>query len=262
MMRVLFIGDVVGRPGRNVLRRKLPELREVLRVDAVVANGENAAGGAGLTGAIAREIRDLGVDAITLGDHLWDQRGFEREIADLDWVCRPANLPKVCPGKTFVEVKTARGSLVVFTVLGRQFMKVKADCPFMAADALLEQVAAPATMVLAEIHAEATSEKIAMGWHLDGRASLVVGTHTHVRTADHRILPRGTAYLTDAGMTGPHASVLGREIEPVLASFGDGMPRRFPVAEEDLQLNGVLVEWDFECGRASAIKPVSEALLL
>lgn len=261
-MRVLFIGDIVGRPGRNAIKRKVPELREALRVDAVVANGENAAGGAGLTGAIAREIRDCGVDAITLGDHLWDQRGFDSEIDGLDWVCRPVNLPKVCPGRTHLEIETPGGTLVVFTVLGRQFMKVKADCPLIATDGLLKTVEGKGAMILAEVHAEATSEKIALGWHLDGRVGLVVGTHTHVRTADYRILPRGTAYITDAGMTGPHASVLGREVEPVLASLGDGMPRRFPVAEEDVQVNGVVVDWDPETGRSRSIEPVSEALLL
>lgn len=261
-MRLMFIGDVVGRPGRSALKRHLGRLRESHRVDVVVANGENAAGGAGLTGAIARELMDYGVDAITLGDHVWDQKGFDREIGDLERVCRPANLPEVCPGRTFLELQTPVGLIAIFTVLGRQYMKIRAECPFLTADGMLAALSRGAAAILVEIHAEATSEKIAMGWHLDGRATVVVGTHTHVQTADSQILPRGTAYLTDAGMTGPHASVLGREVEPVVSSFLDGMPRRFKVAEEDLRINGLVVEVDPETRLARSVKAFSEVMML
>ncbi len=249
MLKILFIGDIVGRPGRDIVTERLPQLRQDLGLDVVIANAENAAAGAGLTGALARSILAAGVDVITLGDHVWDQRGFETEIATLERVCRPANLPPGCPGRDHVIVEAKGVRLAVFTLLGRTFMGLKAECPFLATDALLARLtgtgetgAADATFV--EIHAEATSEKQALGWHLDGRAVAVIGTHTHVPTADASVLPRGTAFLCDAGMTGPYAGVLGRAVEPVVARFLDGMPRRFDVAEGDVRLSGVVVDYD------------------
>jgi 2',3'-cyclic-nucleotide 2'-phosphodiesterase len=250
MLKLLFIGDIVGRPGREIVAERLPRLRADLGLDFVIANAENAAAGAGLTGAVAQTLLDAGIDALTLGDHVWDQKGFETEIAGLERVCRPANLPAACPGRDHLILEKNGCRLAVFTVLGRQYLNLKSECPFMASDRMLAQLAGRADAVFVEIHAEATSEKQALGWHLDGRVAAVIGTHTHVPTADASVLPKGTAFLCDAGMTGPYASVLGRLIEPVIGKFLDGMPRRFPVAEGDVRLSGVVVEYDPAAGRA------------
>ena len=251
MPKVFFIGDIVGRPGRAIVNNKLPLFRSEHGVDLVVANGENAAGGAGITASIAGELKKSGIDGITLGDHVWDQRDWANEIDQVDWCCKPANLPSRTPGRSFLILESESGfRLGVFTVLGRNFMKIDAAHPFETADRLLKQLKETEAVdgVLVEIHAEATSEKVGLGWYLDGRASLVVGTHTHIPTADTTVLPGGTAYLTDAGMTGPYASVLGRKTSDVLARFQDGMPRRFPVAEKDVRLCGLLVEIDAATG--------------
>ena len=257
VISILFIGDIVGRPGRDMLSGKLPELRAQWRLDFVIANAENSAAGAGITGGLAHEILAAGVDAITLGDHVWDQKGFEGEIGSLERLCRPANLPLACPGRDRLVLEKDGFRLGVFTVLGRNFMAAKADCPFAAADRLLGELAGRCDACFVEAHMEATSEKIALGWHLDGRVAAVVGTHTHVPTADATVLPKGTAYLTDAGMTGPYASVLGREIQPVIARFVDGMPRRFEVASGDVRLSGALLRYDPAARRATAIELVT-----
>lgn len=257
MLKLLFIGDIVGRPGRDIVADRLPRLRREQEIDFVIANGENAAAGAGITGAIARSLLDAGVDAITLGDHVWDQRGWENEITQIDRVCRPANLPKGCPGWDHVIVAARGFRVAVFTVLGRSFMGMKSDCPFAAADRMIEQLKGQADAIVVEFHAEATSEKQALGWHLDGRVTAVLGTHTHVPTADAVILPNGTAFMCDVGMTGPYASVLGREVKPVIAKFIDGMPRRFEVATEDVRLSGALVEISASMARAEKIELVT-----
>lgn len=253
VIRILFIGDVVGRPGRDKIATWLGRLREKHQLDFVIANGENAAAGAGITGAIARTLLELGVDAITLGDHVWDQRGWEHEITEFPTVCRPANLPAACPGRDHVILTKKGFRLAVFTVLGRTFLTMKAECPFRTADALLARTVGQdlADAALVEIHAEATSEKIALSWHLDGRVAAVLGTHTHVPTADAEVRPGGTAFISDVGMTGPYRSVLGREIEPVVGRFLDGMPRRFGVAEDDVRLSGVLVDYNEQARRAT-----------
>lgn len=245
-MKLLFIGDIVGRPGRDIVVSKLAGLKAGLGLDFVVANAENSAAGAGITGSIARTLLEAGVDAITLGDHVWDQKGWEAEIVGLERVCRPANLPKSCPGRTHVIIEKNGFRLAVFTVLGRNFIGMKGDCPFLEAQSELQRTvqAGLADAAMIEIHAEATSEKQAMGWHFDGKALAVLGTHTHVPTADARVLPEGTAFMCDVGMTGPYESVLGREIKPVIGRFLDGMPRRFGVAEGDVRLSGALVEFD------------------
>jgi len=250
MVKVLFIGDVVGRPGREVVTARLQRLRDELGLDFVIANGENAAGGAGLTEAVARTLFESGIDGVTLGDHIWDQKGFETEIAHLERVCRPANLPAACPGRDHLVLEKNGFKLAVFTVLGRQYLTLKSECPFLTSDRMLAKIGGQADAVFVEIHAEATSEKQALGWYLDGRALAVIGTHTHVPTADASVLPKGTAFLCDAGMTGPYASVLGRVIEPVVAKFLDGMPRRFPVALGDVRMSAVLVEYDPAAKRA------------
>ena len=251
MLKLLFIGDVVGRPGRDIIASRLPQLRAQHGIDFVVANAENAAAGAGITESIAKTLLGCGVDAITLGDHVWDQKGWEDDIGKLERVCRPANLPASCPGRTHVILQAKGFRLAVFTVLGRQYLGMKADCPFLTADRLLKEIGDKANGAFVEIHAEATSEKIAMGWHLDGRAIAVLGTHTHVPTADASVLPTGTAFMCDVGMTGPYASVLGREVKPVVAKFLDGMPRRFEVAENDVRLSAALVTFDPKEKRAT-----------
>ncbi len=257
MLKLLFIGDIVGRPGRDIIAEKLPRLRVERGIDFVIANGENAAAGAGITGALAKSILGNGVDAITLGDHVWDQRGWENEIGQIEHVCRPANLPKSNPGWDHLIIEKRGFRVAVFTVLGRTFMGMKADCPFLCADRMIEQLKGQADAIVVEIHAEATSEKIALGWHLDGRVTAVLGTHTHVPTADATVLPKGTAFMCDVGMTGPYAGVLGREVRPVVDRFIDGMPRRFEVATEDVRISAALVEISPAMARAEKIELVT-----
>jgi len=242
MLKLLFIGDIVGRPGRDIVSEHVPKLRREHSIDFVIANGENAAAGAGINGAMAKSILDAGVDAITLGDHVWDQRGWENEIGQMEGVCRPANLPKSNPGRDHLIIEKRGFRVAVFTVLGRTYLNLKADCPFLCADRMIEQLKAQADAIIVEIHAEATSEKQALGWHLDGRVTAVLGTHTHVPTADARVLPKGTAFMCDVGMTGPYQSVLGRDVNAVVARFLDGMPRRFEVATEDVRISAALVQ--------------------
>jgi len=242
MARILFLGDVVGRAGRQAVQRHLPAIREAERLDLVVANGENAAGGAGITGEIAAELHAAGVDGITLGDHCWDQRGFDKEIDSLPYLCRPVNLFAGSPGLRHLVVEAAGLRLGILTVLGQLMTKTHSDARFPLIAAYLHEHSEACDTWLVEMHAETTSEKVAMGWYLDGRVAAVIGTHTHIPTADARILPRGTGYITDAGMSGPYDSVLGRDIAPIVRRFIDGMPRRFTVAEANVQLRGVLLE--------------------
>ena len=251
-MKLLFIGDIVGKPGREIVAALVPQLRAERCLDFVIANGENAAAGAGITGSLCKLILESGVDVITLGDHVWDQKGFEHEIATLDRVCRPANLPAVCPGRDHVIVEKNGFRLLVFTVLGRTFMGAKGECPFLCADTMLQKFAGKYDGALVEIHAEATSEKQALGWHLDGRVTAVLGTHTHVATADASLLRQQTGFMCDVGMTGPYESVLGREIAPVIGRFVDGLPRRFEVATGDVRLCGTEVAFG-ATGRAENI---------
>ncbi len=252
-MKLLFIGDIVGKPGREAVAALVPRLRAEHGLDFVIANAENAAAGSGLTGSLAQAVLDAGVDALTLGDHVWDQKGWENEIANFPAVCRPANLSASNPGRTHLVLERNGARLLVFTVLGRNFMGPKVDCPFVTADRLLAENAGRYDAAFVEIHAEATSEKQALGWHLAGRATAVLGTHTHVATADAVLLRGHTAFQCDVGMTGPHESVLGRAIAPVISRFLDGMPRRFDVAEGDVRLSGSVVEFD-TAGRASRIE--------
>ena len=236
------------------MAERVPRLRTELGLDFVIANAENVAAGAGITGALAQSILGSGVDAITLGDHVWDQRGWETEITQIEHVCRPANLPASCPGWDHLIVESRGFKLAVFTVLGRAYINLKAECPFLCADRMIERLKGQADAILVEVHAEATSEKQALGWYLDGRVTAVLGTHTHVPTADACILPKGTAFMCDVGMTGPYAGVLGRETEPVIARFLDGMPRRFEVATQDVRLSGALVEIEPSMARAGKIE--------
>jgi hypothetical protein len=251
-MRILFVGDVVGRPGREAVQALLPALRDELRVDLAVVNGENAAGGAGLTAEIARELRDSGADVVTNGNHVWDQRAFMADIETLDFAVRPLNLPPGNPGRGWI---VAKGALVA-NAIGRVFMNAYDD-PFRAVDALLAELGdrAPKVRIL-DWHAEATSEKVAMGWHLDGRFSAVVGSHTHVPTADARVLPGGTAFVSDTGMVGPRDSVLGVRTEIILDRFRTMLPKRFEVADGPAVFNSVLLDIDEATGRARSIERI------
>lgn len=227
-------------------------------MDFVIVNGENSAGGRGLTPKLAKELFDAGADVITMGDHVWDQRELVPYLDQEPRILRPANIGIDCPGHGHISVDTAFGSITVLQVIGRVFMH-PASCPFAAADDILKKVRHLGGVVMAEIHAEATSEKIAFGRHLEGRAACVVGTHTHVQTADDRILPKGTAYLSDLGMTGPVNSVLGRAVDPVLSKFKTGMPTKFDIASGEIALQGALVEVDMQSGKAKSITRINEA---
>ena len=248
-MRILFVGDVVGRPGRDAVAALLPALRSELRIDLAIVNGENAAGGAGLTTAIAHELRASGADVVTTGNHVWDQRAFVHEIDALDFVLRPLNLPLNNPGRGWL---IAKGALVV-NAIGRTFM-APADDPFHAMDMLLASDVPPVRIL--DWHAEATSEKLAMGWHVDGRMTAVVGSHTHVPTADARVLPKGTALVCDAGMVGPRDSILGVRSETIVERFRSGLPARFEVADGAVAFGSVLVDADDGTGKARSIERV------
>lgn len=252
-MKLLMLGDVVGSPGRRILRENLPRIRRELGVEAVVVNAENAAAGSGLTVPLAEEIFKVGVDAISLGDHTWGQKEFPGSIGRLANVVRPANLPPEAPGKGWTLVTTPICRFIVLNVLGRVFMG-PVDCPFHAADAALRQMPKDVP-VFVDFHAEATSEKITFAHYLDGRVTAVVGTHTHVQTSDAVVLPGGTAFQTDLGMTGPWYSSIGRDFRPVLQKFLSGIPARFDVAEGPATLEGAVITFDPATKRASAIAP-------
>ena len=256
-MRILLLGDIVGRPGRNFLTHHLSTFLKQSPVDLVVANGENAAGGAGITAKTATEIKNAGVQVITLGDHVWDQKNFNHEIDGLDYVCRPANLPASNPGRDRLIIEVNGAKVGLFTVLGRTFMGPKVDCPFATSDRIVNELKDSCDIVFCEIHAETTSEKESMGWHLDGRVAMIYGTHTHVPTADGRILRGGSGYQSDLGMTGPRESVLGREIDACLGRFKDGMPRKCPVAEGDVGMQGCLLQVNPQTGLAEALELVN-----
>ncbi len=248
-MKILFIGDIVGSPGRKALSGALPGLtREFGPFDFILANGENAAAGFGLTDRVFLEILDSGVDCLTSGNHVWDKRDFLETLAAEKRILRPANYPPGCPGQGLAILERSGKKLAVLNLQGRVFMPT-IDCPFRVADAILQDRELPAC-VFVDFHAEATSEKKALGLYLDGRVSALVGTHTHVQTADESILPGGTAYLTDCGMTGGHAGVIGMKKEGVLPRFLTAMPTRFEVCEDELRLNAVIVDIDDETGKA------------
>jgi metallophosphoesterase (TIGR00282 family) len=261
-MKVLFIGDIVGAPGRRGVRELVPVLQQRHGVHYVVANGENAAGGAGITPATAREIFEAGVDVITTGDHLWDQKEVLELLQNEPRFLRPANYPAEVPGHgAHVIQKTGAAPLGILNLQGRTFMAALEN-PFAVGALLAEKLRASAPAILLDFHAEATSEKIALGWHLDGRVSAVVGTHTHVQTADERILPGGTACLTDAGFTGGHDGVLGREWAPIVQRFLRQTPQKFGVCETNVKLHGCVIEIDDTTGCARSIVRVSEPLIV
>jgi len=256
-INLLCIGDVVGKPGRFIVSQAVPQLVKRRDIHCVICNAENAAGGSGLTEQLYEKLRRYGVDLITMGDHIYRRREIIPVLEKSDRIVRPANLPPTAPGKTVVVFETRPGPKVaLLSLMGRLYMKPAADCPFRAADAVLSQIPPEVKIVVVDMHAEATSEKIAMGWHLDGKVSLLFGTHTHVPTADECVLPGGTAYITDVGMTGPYDSVLGRRKDRVIRTLLTSLPNTFDVADDDARLCGVFAQVDAATGRAVHIERV------
>ena len=256
-MRLLFIGDIVGKPGREIIRKGLRGLVEHFDVDLVIANAENAAAGFGVTKDIGDTLLEAGVHVMTSGNHIWAKKEVLDYMPTEPRLLRPANYPAGVPGRGAYLAQTGDGRAVgVINVMGRVFMQ-SIDDPFTVVLKEIESLRSRTKVIVVDFHAEATSEKVAMGWHLDGKVTLVVGTHTHVQTADERILPNGTAVITDAGMTGPHDSIIGMEREPSLARFLTGMPTRYEPATGNPRLNGVLVDADDKTGKATTISRVS-----
>lgn len=255
-MKILFIGDVVGSPGREAIKKLLPGLKQEYALDFVIANAENAAGGSGITARVAQDLFDSGVSVLTSGDHIWKKSEIFEIISKEERILRPINYPSGAPGSGFGLFKTQSGIKIgVINVLGRVFLEAL-DSPFKTTLSAVEALSKDTKIIIVDMHAEATSEKIALGWYLDGKVSAVVGTHTHIQTADEKILPQGTAYITDLGMTGPYDSVIGRKIENVLDRFISAIPVRFEVASENIQLHGVVLDIDESTGRARSIERI------
>lgn len=258
---ILCVGDVVGRPGCQAMTEQLPGLRSRLKLNCIVANVENAAGGSGLTPNLYEKFLRCGVELMTLGDHVYRKLDIIPVLEKSSLIVRAANLPPDAPGNEMTVYQSPDGPrIALLTVMGRLFMKPQLDCPFRAVDRLLATLDHDVKIIIVEMHAEATSEKIAMGWHLDGKASIVFGTHTHVQTADERVLPKGTGYISDLGMTGPHEGVLGRDKERVLAAMIKAVPVPFSVATNDVRLCGIVATVEPETGRCTAIRRVVETL--
>ena len=254
---LLCIGDVVGRPGRFIVAHGVPQLVKQHGIDCVIVNVENAAAGSGLTANLYEKFLRYGVDVMNLGDHTYRKADILPTLENSERIVRPANFPEAAVGRGCTIFETAAGAKVaVIQLIGRLFVRTVADCPFQAVDRILARLPSDVKIVVVDMHAEATSEKVAMGWHLDGRVSVLFGTHTHIPTADERVLEKGTAYITDLGMTGPYDSVLGRRKDRVLRALTTGMPCPFDVATEDPWLCGILVKVDSDTGRASHIERV------
>src|SRR5881296_62833 len=255
-MNILMVGDVYGEPGRQAVAKLVPRLRQEHAIDFCVVNIENAAAGFGVTPAIARQTLEAGADVMTSGNHIWDKREIVEYITKENLLLRPANFPAGTPGVGHVTVKAGPHRVAVVNLMGRVFMSA-IDCPFRKADEILNEVTKETRVVLVDMHAEATSESVAMGWYLDGRVSAVVGTHRHVQTADERVLPGGTAYITDLGLTGPTDGVIGVDRDLILQRFLTQMPVRFEPAKGPAALHGVVIAIDPETGRATDIRRLS-----
>ena len=255
-LNILAIGDIVGQPGRKILEKKLKNFIKEQNIGFCIANAENAAGGSGITINIAKKLFSYDIDVITMGDHVWKRKEIYDLLQSDQRLLRPANYSPLAHGRGYVAIKT-KGDYVVgiINLLGRIFMK-PVDCPFRAADAAIEELSKLTNIIIVDMHAEATSEKIAMGWYLDGRVSAVVGTHTHIQTSDEKILPKGTGYITDLGMTGPHKSILGRNVDRVLKSIVTQVPTRYDIAENDPHMEGAVITVNKETGKAEEIKRV------
>ena len=260
MIRLLFIGDIVGKPGRDCVKTGLPAIVDYHQIDLVIANAENAAGGFGITREIGEELLNRGIAVLTSGNHIWDKKEALDYIGTEPRLLRPANFPAGAPGNGSYLARSHDGRPVgIVNVMGRVFMTALDD-PFVIVERQIAALRERTRVIFVDFHAEATSEKVAMGWHLDGKVTAVVGTHTHVQTADERILPKGTAYLTDAGMTGPHDSIIGVEVTPALARFTTAMPQKFETATANPRLNAVIVEADEQTGHATEIERLSYSL--
>src|SRR5207237_641062 len=258
MLTVLFLGDVVGEPGRNAVIARLPELKEQHGIDFIVVNGENSAGGRGITGKITIDLLRAGVSVITTGDHIWDQKDILSFIDTEPRLLRPVNYPPGAPGSGSIVLETAKGKVAVINVQCRTFMQPILENPFRAVEETVAKVRAETPNIVVDVHGETTSEKIAMGRFLEGKVSAVIGTHTHVQTADEQIFPGGTAFICDAGMCGPINSILGRAIDPIMNRFVSNLPASFPVAGGEVRLRGALIEINETTGRALRITRVDE----
>jgi metallophosphoesterase (TIGR00282 family) len=259
-MKVFFAGDIVGRPGRTAIENLYPAIKVKYDIDVFIANAENAAGGSGITPDIARQLHSAGIDVLTSGDHIWKEKAILDYIGGDSYLLKPANMPKETPGALSAVFTAKNGDKVgVICLLGRTFMS-PVDCPFKTAEYLVERIRSETPVIIIDFHAEATSEKQALGRFLDGRVSAVIGTHTHVQTADETILPNGTAYITDTGMTGPFESIIGREIQPVLHRFITQMPAFFKVATNDIRITGVVITIDPKTGKAESIQRIQHKL--
>ena len=258
-MKVLFIGDVVGNPGRKAVKELVPVLRKKLGIDFCIGNCENAAGGSGITYIVAQELYKSGLDAITMGNHTWSKREILNFIESDPNIVRPANYPEELPGKGSTVISGSSGKIGVLNLMGRVYME-SIDCPFKAAEREIEYLKSFVKVIIVDMHAEATSEKCALAWHLDGRVSCVLGTHTHVQTADERILPFGTGYITDVGMTGPYEGIIGIDREIILNKFITHMPVKFEIAKGPVQFNAVLLEINEVNGKTVRIERMSQIL--
>ena len=261
-MKFIFLGDVVGEPGRDTIRAAIPLLRERYKPDFFVVNGENAAGGNGITPRLAIELMRAGADVVTLGDHAWDQREIVPYFSTEPRLLRPLNFPAGTPGYGSVIVGGNGMKLGVINILGRTFMGPQVDNPFLMIEAEIEKLKGETSCIMVDFHAEATSEKIAFGRAVDGLVTLVVGTHTHVQTADDQILPGGTAYLTDAGFSGPHDSVIGRDVASVIQKYRTLLPNRFYIARGGLQADGIFVEADPVTGHAIRVERIQQKVIV
>ncbi len=262
-MRLLFIGDIVGKGGREAVKQLVPELRREFNCQFVIANAENSAAGNGLTAGCARELLTV-ADVLTSGDHTWDQKGFDADLRQFPPIIRPAHFSKRQPGRGWgVFRNPAGGDVAVIVLLGKVFMRESAYCPFETVEQILKEIPSSVKNIIVDFHAEATSEKLAMGYFLDGKVTAVLGTHTHVPTADARVLPGGTAVQTDVGMAGAAVSVLGRDVAAVLQKFTIGMPNRLPVVETGaIRVDAAVVTYDYLTGRASAIESISREIVI
>ena len=259
-MKILFIGDVVGEPGRRAIKELLPKLKKSEGLGFVVANCENAAAGSGITPMLADELFGYGVDCLTSGDHIWKRKEIFDRLESDRRILRPANYPVDNPGAGSTVIESESGESVgVINLVGRVFMQAVL-CPFETAKKEIEKLKSKTRIIIVDMHAEATSEKIALGWYLDGTVSAIIGTHTHVQTADEKILPNGTAFISDAGMTGPFDGVIGRKKEQILTRFLTQMPTKFEMAEGDIELHGVIIDIDEKTGKANAIKRLQKKL--
>ena len=258
MLTVLFLGDVVGEPGRSAVIAKLPELKTRLGLDFIIVNGENAAGGRGITGKITIDLLRAGASVVTTGDHIWDQKDVIEFLALEPRLLRPLNYPSGAPGNGSIVLETPKGKVGVLNVQARTFMQPILENPFQAVEEAVAEMRKETQIIVVDVHGETTSEKIAMGRFLDGKVSAVIGTHTHVQTADEQIFSGGTAFLCDAGMCGPINSILGRAIEPIVNRFKSNLPASFPVAGGEVRLRGALIEIDETTGHAVSIRRIDE----